>query len=243
MPDSSYIGSELEIFKYAVNWKKYYGGLMRPFLGAEVLEVGAGIGATTEVLISDKQKSWVCLEPDSSLVEEIVKKISDGKLPPICDARVGDISCLKPDEVFDSVIYVDVLEHVENDREEITRSARHVRPGGHMIILAPAHQYLYTAFDKAIGHYRRYSRTSLDDVMSETGMQLVKSMYLDSVGTLASLANKLLLRSSMPSKQQILFWDKFLIPGSWVFDRVFIYRVGKSILSIWKRQPDATING
>src|SRR5262245_42201123 len=118
MPESSYIGSELEIFKHAVNWKLYYGSLIKPFLGARVLEVGAGIGATTEVLISDEQTSWVCLEPDGSLVEEIVKKIESGRLPSKCEARIGDISFLEETEAFDSIVYIDVLEHIENDRDE-----------------------------------------------------------------------------------------------------------------------------
>lgn len=235
MPESPYIGSELEIFKHAVNWKKYYGSFIKPYLGKEVLEVGAGIGATTEILLTAEQGRWVCLEPDGLLTEEIVKKIKNGILPPICEPRVGDISCLGEDEVFDSVLYIDVLEHIKDDGAEIARAAKHIKQGGHLIVLAPAHQFLYTPFDKAIGHFRRYSKSGLRKVVSGTALRPVCSKYLDSAGIAASMANKLLLRSAMPSKGQILFWDSFLVKASRLGDRLSFYRIGKSILGIWKR--------
>lgn len=235
MPESSYIGSELEIFQHAVNWKGYYGNLIRQYLGAEVLEVGAGIGATTEILVTEQQKHWVCLEPDNSLAEEIVKKISEKKLPSICEARVGEVSHLADEERFDSVVYIDVLEHIENDKAEISRAAKHIRPGGHLVVLSPAHEFLYTPFDKAIGHFRRYSKSKINNLVDGTGLKPVRSIYLDSVGTVASLANKLLLRSSMPSKKQIRFWDRFLVPASRVTDKLTLGLVGKSILGIWQR--------
>ena len=232
MPESSYIGSELEIFQHAVNWKRYYGKLIKPYLGKEVLEVGAGIGATTEILLTGEQTRWVCLEPDSSLVAEIVKKIANGSLPPICEPRVGDISSLGENERFDSAIYIDVLEHIQDDKAEIARTAKHLRPGGHLIVLSPAHQFLYTPFDKAIGHFRRYSRASLAKGASGAGLETERTVYLDSVGTAASLANKLLLRSPMPSRNQIMFWDRVLVRASRFVDPLLFRAVGKSILYI-----------
>jgi SAM-dependent methyltransferase len=235
MPDPSYIGSELEIFKHAVNWKRYYGGFIKPFLGQEVLEVGAGIGSTTEVLLTDEQTRWVCLEPDSKLAAEIVEKVNDGKLPPICEPRVGDISCLGETELFDSVLYIDVLEHIEDDKSEISRASQHLKPGGHLIVLSPAHQFLHTPFDKAIGHFRRYSRSSLNAVVDGMDLEPVGSFYLDSLGTAASVANRLILRSPAPSKQQIMFWDRFLVRASRIFDRATFFKVGKSIVGVWRK--------
>ena len=235
MPEGSYIGSELEIFKHAVNWKRYYGELIRPYLGTTVLEVGAGIGATTEVLLTAEQTRWVCLEPDSSLVDEIVKKVSNGTLPPICEPRVGDISCLGEGELFDSVIYIDVLEHIEDDKTEIAAAAKHLKPGGHLVVLSPAHQFLYTPFDKAIGHFRRYSRSSLSGLAVGTGLKMHRSFYLDSVGTAASLVNRIFLRSAMPSKNQIVFWDRVLVPVSRAADTATFRRIGKSVVCVWEK--------
>lgn len=235
MSDLEYIGSELEIFQHAVNWKRYYGGIIKPYLGAEVLEVGAGIGSTTEVLISEEQERWVCLEPDGVLVDQINTKIVDGRLPSFCEATVGTLNDLDASSVFDSVIYIDVLEHIEDDAGELKLAATHLKPGGHLIVLSPAHQFLYTPFDKAIGHFRRYSKAELMALAVGLDVTLECAIYLDSVGTVASLANKLLLRSAKPTHAQIGFWDSILVPVSRFADLLTLNMIGKSVVAVWKR--------
>jgi 2-polyprenyl-3-methyl-5-hydroxy-6-metoxy-1,4-benzoquinol methylase len=219
---TSYIGTELEIFQHARNWKAYYGRQLRPFLGNEVLEAGAGIGATTAALITDAQKRWVCLEPDASLAASIPRSAQ-------IEVVVGTTADVR--EQFDSVLYLDVLEHIEDDRGELARAAQLLRPGGHLIVLAPAHQILFTPFDKAIGHHRRYNRRSLDAVMPPE-LDRVMSRYLDSAGIALSLANRLLLRASMPTLRQIEIWDKLVIPISRIADPLLGYQAGKSLLEV-----------
>ncbi len=158
--DFEYIGSELEIFRHAKNWKAYYGAKIRPFFGRDVLEVGAGLGATTETLCGGGENRWVCLEPDKEMAGEIEAKIRAGALPANCEAAALTLEELDEAEKFDSILYIDVLEHIEDDRAEVLAAARHLRAGGHLIVLAPAHQFLYTPFDKAIGHFRRYNKRS-----------------------------------------------------------------------------------
>ena len=111
---------------------------------------------------------------------------------------------------FDAILYLDVLEHIADDRAELDRAARLLRPSGKIIVLAPAHQWLFTAFDSAIGHYRRYDRKSLQ-ALAPRGCRLTSLSYLDSVGMLASLINRLLLRQPMPKRGQILLWDRLLV--------------------------------
>jgi hypothetical protein len=137
--------------------------------------------------------------------------------------------------MFDSIIYIDVLEHIENDAEEIGFAVAHLRPGGHLIVLSPAHQYLYSPFDAAVAHFRRYNKESLSAAMTNYDLECVKLVYLDSVGCLISLGNKLLLRSTTPTWGQMRFWDRGIVPISSVVDRFFGYRLGKSVLGIWRR--------
>ena len=235
MTDFSYIGSELEIFQHATNWKTYYGNLTRPFFGGEVLEVGAGIGATTESLCAGNYERWVCLEPDRRLAAEIDSKIVAGKLPECCRTMTATLAEMNADEKFDSIVYIDVLEHIEDDAEEITAAARHLKDGGHLVVLSPAHQFLYTPFDKAIGHYRRYNKKSLSAVIPDE-LATVKLIYLDSFGGFASLANKIALRQSMPTLKQILLWDKKIVPVSIFVDPLIRFSVGKTIIGIWRKK-------
>ena len=129
---------------------------------------------------------------------------------------------------------MDVLEHIEDDRGEVARAARHLRPGGHIIALSPAHQWLFTPFDRAIGHYRRYTRSSFG-ALAPKGSRQARLVYLDSIGLFASLANKLVLKSAMPKPSQVAFWDRVLVRMSRLVDPVLGYSAGKSVLAVWRK--------
>jgi SAM-dependent methyltransferase len=241
MNDLSYKGSELELFEKAENWKAYYQNLIRNYLGQEVLEVGAGIGATTRALCGEKQSRWLCLEPDPVMGKRIGSLITNHELPSTCEVRVGLVSDLQPQESFDTIIYVDVLEHIENDRDELKLSLSHLKPGGFLVVLSPAHQWLYTPFDEAIGHHRRYNKNTLSALIPE-GLDQVELKYLDCVGALASLGNRLVLKSSIPSVKQLAVWDKLMVPLSKLLDPMLGYRAGKSVLGVWRKASSPIID-
>ena len=240
MSNLSYKGSELELFERAENWKAYYQNLIKAYLGQEVLEVGAGIGATTRMLCSQKQTRWLCLEPDPVMGDRLKFLIANRELPSNCQVKVGLVADLQPEETFDSIIYIDVLEHIENDREELKASCSHLKPGGFLVVLSPAHQSLYTPFDEAIGHHRRYSKHTLSAVVPE-GLERIELKYLDSVGAIASLGNRFVLKSNIPSARQLAVWDKLMIPLSRVVDPLLGYRAGKSVLGVWRKAIPPTV--
>lgn len=232
----SYIGSELELFSQAINWKRYLRSKIGKFLGNRVLEVGAGIGSTTVSLCKGNEDEWLALEPDPSLLEILDNKIDSGKLPTCCKSHLGSVADL-PSETegkFNSILYIDVLEHINEDFSELERASQYLAKGGFLIVLAPAHQWLYTPFDEAIGHYRRYSRSSLLK-LGTNNLRCVTAKYLDSIGLLASLANKLLLKSSQPTQAQIKIWDQYMVTLSKLADPLLLYSIGKSILVIWQK--------
>jgi SAM-dependent methyltransferase len=228
-PEFRYAGSELELFKKARNWKAYWRARIAGFVRGEVLEVGAGIGANTLVLSSLAFERWTCLEPDAVLAARI-------ELPPggRHETAVGTISDLNAEAKFDTILYIDVLEHIEDDRGEMARAAARLKPGGALIVMAPAHPFLFTPFDAAIGHFRRYTRASLHQA-APAFLTVEKLVYLDAAGMLASAGNRVLLRSAMPTERQILTWDRLLVPVSRLIDPIFAGRVGKNVLGIWRK--------
>lgn len=234
MTDYAYEGSELATFAHAIRWKAYVARLVRPYLGPRVLEVGAGLGATTRVLAQGFTGQWTCLEPDATLAGEITLLRTRALVPAACEVIVGSLASLSAGARYDTILYMDVLEHVEHDREEIVRAGSHLGRGGHLVVLAPAHQWLFTPFDTAIGHYRRYTRASLSE-LTPPGLQLSRLHYLDSMGLLASVANRLLLRSAHPTVRQVTFWDRVMVPASTVVDPIVGHTIGKSILGVWQR--------
>ncbi len=234
MTGSSYVGTELNLFAHAKNWKAYWSSEIREYLAGDVLEVGAGIGVNTRFLWqSTSVSSWTCLEPDPELASEMHKKFAAEPGLTGCRVETGTTVALDPRRKFDTVMYIDVLEHIENDHQELSRASSLLRSGGRLIVLAPAYPWLYTHFDGAIGHVRRYTRATLSACAPEN-CELERLIYLDSAGLLASIGSKLFVKQ-MPTLRQILFWDDSLVPISRVTDRLTFHRFGRSALAIWKK--------
>ena len=234
----TYVGSELDTFKHARNWKRYWADRLGPYLSGRVLEVGAGIGVNTEFLLAPSVRSVVRLEPDRSLVARMAA-------PPLpaassrqvdIDNRCGTVASLDPADRFDTILYLDVLEHIEDDRGELERAAAHLSPGGHLAVLAPAFQFLYSPFDRAIGHYRRYTASTLSALAPERLVQVARE-YMDGPGALLSMGNRALLRHAAPTMAQIKFWDSSVIPIATVTDQVTKRWFGRSVLCVWRAQP------
>src|SRR5262249_6512572 len=129
----SYIGTELELFSAATVWKSYLRRHIEPFLGCVVLEVGAGMGGTTKLLCGPRQQAWTCLEPDPELARALSQSVERGELPRSCRVVTSALEQMPPASLFDTLLYIDVLEHIEDDRAELKRAAAHVKPGGFLV--------------------------------------------------------------------------------------------------------------
>jgi SAM-dependent methyltransferase len=235
--ETRYTGGELDLFSLATNWKRYVKAEIAQYLVGHVLEVGAGIGATTAALHDGTAQRWVCLEPDFGNAKRLRAAITERRCHATTTVIVGSLRALAEQPSFDCVLYVDVLEHIHDDRLQIAKAARLVRIGGHLVVLSPAHEWLFSEFDKQIGHLRRYNKKQLQSLMP-LGWVEKKTVYLDSVGVLLSLGNALALRQAMPSRLQISIWDRFCVPVSQIVDRLLWGRFGKSVLAVWhKKEP------
>ncbi|KQP40299.1 methyltransferase type 12 [Methylobacterium sp. Leaf104] len=232
---SDYVGTELELFAAARNWKRYWSDVIAPFVGGRVLDVGAGLGATADVFSTRATiEAWTCLEPDARFAGRLARRIASGGLPARTQARQGTVRDLDPAERFETILYIDVLEHIRDDHGELAVAAARLATGGHLVVLSPAHPCLYSPFDAAIGHERRYTRATLREAAPES-LRRVRLDYLDAIGFCASLGNRLVLRSAMPNAAQIAAWDRLMVPLSRRLDPWLGFRAGKSVLGIWTR--------
>ena len=165
MAKIEYVGGELELFAQATNWKGYFTSFLAPHIQGDVLEVGAGIGANTRAFLeasAHQVSSWTLVEPDMNLLD-VAKSDLDGE--PV-DFTVGTIQDL--DGRYDTLIYIDVLEHIRDSRLELELAHTMLNQGGKVIVLVPAFQMLYNEFDASIGHYRRYTKKRLMEDLAET---------------------------------------------------------------------------
>ncbi len=229
-----YVGTELELFSGAQRWKSYFSELIRPHLGASVLEVGAGLGGTTKVVARGFSGRWVCLEPDVSLAAKINVAVRAGQVPTTCSVVAGTLATLPEQDRFDSILYVDVLEHIEDDAAEARLAANRLNSGGKLIILSPAYQWLFSPLDRAVGHFRRYSKRTLLAAIPSS-LKLVQLAYLDSVGLLASTGNRFVTRAANPSPLQVALWDRLMVPASRILDPLVRHSFGKSLFGVWQK--------
>jgi len=161
-------------------------------------------------------------------------RILGSRAAPTTEVIVGSLSTFAEQACFDCILYIDVLEHIEDDRGQIEVAGQLVRPGGHIIVLSPAHQWLFSEFDKGIGHLRRYKKATLRCLMP-AGWIETKMTYLDSIGVFLSLGNVIALRQAMPTRSQLVIWDRLCIPLSRRVDRWSCGMIGKSILAVWRK--------
>lgn len=232
--EGKYIGDELELFKNAINWKKYVAKKTSSYITGDVLEVGAGLGANAKYL-SSRCLSYSFLEPDPELCARISDEISSVSCP--THIIQGISTDLAADQLFDTIIYYDVMEHIEDSKGEFNRIQKHLKPGGHLIILVPAYQSLYNEFDKAIGHFRRYDKVCFrDESKSADQLEETKLFYLDSLGVIASFVNKWFLKQAVPSVKQVKFWDGTIVSFSKVLDPLVGYSFGKSLIGVLRRK-------
>ena len=103
---------------------------------------------------------------------------------------------------FDSVICLNVLEHIEDDLFALRQMRDALTSGGRLALLVPAHQFLYGAFDEAVGHFRRYSKTALRKSLLEAGFTLQSLKFFNFAATLPWFINgRLLRRAYLPNEQ------------------------------------------
>jgi SAM-dependent methyltransferase len=229
--DYEYVGGELELFAEAHNWKSYFSDAVKKYIRGRVLEVGAGLGGTSTFLLNDDVDHLTLLEPDGDNVKVLKEKEND--LGVDCEVIQGTTADLGSKK-YDAIVYIDVLEHIEHDDKELMKAETLLADNGVIVALSPAHQNLYSPFDKAVGHYRRYNRALVEKHCPD-GLEITSNRYLDSIGYFASLANRLLLSQSMPTPAQIKLWDRFFVPASRWVDPCLNYHFGKSLLTTFKK--------
>jgi len=225
----NYPQTALKRFDTANLWIKYIILQIKDYLKDNILEVGAGYGSFTKSYINNF-KDILLLDSDKNNIKSLIKKFNENKNIKVLKSEVRDLK-----QNFNTIIYFNVLEHIEADILEIENSIQKLNIGGHLIILVPAHQKLYGKLDRAVGHYRRYNINFFKKNIFKNA-QIVELKYLDIFGYFLYFLNKFFFKEeTFPTKLKIFIWDKIFTPFTIVVDFLFRYKFGKNILCIYKK--------
>jgi SAM-dependent methyltransferase len=214
---------------------------LQPFLRGRVLEVGAGVGTITRRLLdADPDLTIVALEPagnvfgDLASLAAVTPRVSAAQQT-LCEYLAGAA------EPFDAVIYLNVLEHVEDDAEELRLAASALRAGGALLVFGPALEWLYSELDHKAGHYRRYSVRRLHDLARAAGFEVLSLRYFDVIGVLPYLIAYRLLRRPVISGSTLWGYDRLLVPVSRLLQRALPRPpLGKNVVLVARKPEQRT---
>ncbi len=198
----------------AQNYNEWLFRRARPLLGARALDFGAGLGTFTELIA--KEAEVVAVEPDADYIPRLHARFDAN---PRVSIVLGDESALDELGAFDSVVCLNVLEHIRDDGAVFRRFADRLRPGGHLLVLVPAHQALYGAVDESVGHERRYNRRLLRGRLLGAGFEPVELRYVNPVGAAGWLVSSRLLRRDQVPAGPLKLYDA-LVPVLRPLDRL-----------------------
>jgi SAM-dependent methyltransferase len=199
----------LDDLALAVNYNEWIYKVVRPFLGQRIMEIGCGTGNITRYLTDH---GHVCaVDVNKTYLDAARRYLKDR--PNVkyhlinLERPLGSLRSFHPD----SIVCVNVLEHLENDRQALQECHRLLPGGGHLLIFVPALQSIYGSMDKSYGHFRRYARRELLDKVTEAGFKVVDCHFLNLPGVPGWWFNGQILNRQIIPKAQMLLYDK-LVP-------------------------------
>jgi hypothetical protein len=140
----------------------------------------------------------------------------------------------KYQEYFDSIVYVNVLEHIEKDEDELGYIHNSLKKGGNVCIFVPALSWLYSDFDRSIGHYRRYHKKELRKKLEKLGFEVISINYFDIIGIIPWFIMLKILKGK-PDPKKIAFYDKVVVPFSRVIESFIPLPFGKNLIAIARK--------
>ncbi len=233
MSKRTYFGKDLEAMSFAKNYHQWIIDELTLYLGDNVAEVGAGTGNFSEYLLNAKVKTLAAFEPSTNMFEVLQDKYSKNiKVDAIND--FFETQSMNHIESFDSVCYINVLEHIEDDREALFHAYKTLRKNGYLLIFVPALSFLYSDLDKKVGHFRRYSKSQLVNTVLSAGFSIEKLKYFDIAGIVPWYIAFVLLKKTT-TEGNVSIYDKLVVPIMRRIEHIIPPLIGKNLILVARK--------
>lgn len=220
---------EFEHLKHANNYRAAILKEFAPYLKGSVIEIGAGIGQFTLMLKSlPGINKILAIEPLEFYAKQFSKNLPDTEI------IQGTIKDVKQDSNWDGIVSVNVLEHIKDDRSELSyyRSLLE-KQGGNLCLFVPARKELYSLLDKDFGHFRRYTKQELAEKLSNAGFKIVKLHYFNFIGYFAWLVIFKMRGRREFNPTAVKTFDKFILPVVHSIERnIARPPIGQSLIAV-----------
>lgn len=231
----TYQGTDLEAMSFAENYHRWILEKFAPYLGPRVVEVGAGTGSFSELLLERPLEMLALVEPSAEMHERLAARMRQrADSPPVktYNALFRRTAAELRARLPDSVIYVNVLEHVRDDEDELAAVRQTLGAGGRLFVFVPALRWLYGDFDERVGHYRRYSKAELEGKCRRAGFRPILSSYFDCAGVIPWWIKYRLLKSDTLGAGAVRLYDRHVVPAVKRLESIFAPPLGKNLILV-----------
>ncbi len=237
--DPDHVHDTLDVLSNANAYNTWMFEKIKPYLGPRILEIGSGIGNFTAALISTAPAAIIVTDTSSSYLQRLRDRL-DGAAT--IRTEVWDLNDPPSEHVrgfADAAVCLNVIEHIPDDRLALRNILASLAPGGRMIVLVPAHRWLFGTIDERLGHCRRYERTELEERVREAGFEIENTLWMNATGMFGWFLNaRVLKRQTIPAGQVDVF--ERLVPIARRLDAWATPIVGGlSLICIARRPPSA----
>lgn len=227
-----YSGTELDAMAEAGNYCRWIMHYFGPFLGRRIAEIGAGTGTFSELLLKSKgTERLVLFEAADNLFPQLSRRFLDQRV------RLYN-STFEPrllGEPVDSIVLVNVLEHVSDDDGLLLQICQSLRAGGSLLLFVPALEWNYGSLDKAFEHHRRYGKQGLSRKLQSAGFQIERMRYVNIMGVASWFIAGNVLRQTTLKPAQVRWYDRWIIPWSFKLEELCEPPLGQSLLAIARK--------
>jgi len=221
----------LEALDSARNYNAWIASLVMPYLGDDPLEVGSGNGTFAAEWLEADVSTLTVSEVDPHLVEVLQQRFADETRVSV---RTLDLLEAGPSE-HSCVIALNVLEHIADDVAALRAAARVVRSDGAVVMFVPAFPFAMSRFDRAIGHYRRYTARSAREALAAAGLTVAELRYVNLPGLVAWTVGMRLLGMQPREGLALRTWDRAVVPPTRVLEGRWRPPFGQSLLMVGRR--------
>ncbi len=225
--------------------ENYYRWLLeevRPYFGERVVEIGGGIGTFTVRLVRSHVSCrptarLEVFEPDDILYQRLRRRLETAHHDLLRAGRLTTTNGVfrsSPERV-DTVIMINVLEHIGDDQASIRDAYHALVPGGTFVVFVPALSWLYSALDRAVGHHQRYEKTHLEELMRKEGFAVIKAKYMDCLGVLPWYLLNVIGGSTSINPHLARLYDKWFVPVTRFVEGRWEPSIGKNILIVARK--------
>ncbi|HER62988.1 MAG TPA: class I SAM-dependent methyltransferase, partial [Desulfobacteraceae bacterium] len=191
----------------------------------------AGTGNFSEYLLQAGVRHLLTFEPSNNMYPLLEERFRNNSL---VETRNAYFDSHDFHNTFDSMLYVNVLEHIKDDREAMRHAHAALKPGGHVLIFVPALSFLYSELDRKVGHFRRYARRELVDVVGSAGFLIKKAQYFDIAGIIPWYIAFVLCKQTTTAANVSLY-DRLIVPIMRRVERIIPPFTGKNLVLVGQK--------